>query len=193
MVEINTAAPDEWDTSNDAPDGDDYDAPDDCDPADGYDGEDTDEYEEELAEYDDEPDDDHGDDDHGDDEPEKKEAKFKNVVEFVEGYFVPVIRRRISDNDGGLSWDPRWWAYPEVVARLTALHQAWEEARTSDSMSAMSAWWVQHLEPHLRVILDGDTGPMANAKSNRSFIGWPTMPSDPVPSSVIDKILNQYG
>ncbi|WP_338020956.1 DUF4913 domain-containing protein [Rhodococcus sp. YH1] len=40
-----------------------------------------------------------------------------------------MIRRRISDNDGGLSWDPRWWAYPEVVARLTALHQAWEEDR----------------------------------------------------------------
>ncbi|CDZ90194.1 DUF4913 domain-containing protein [Rhodococcus ruber] len=184
MVEINTAAPDEWDTSNDAPDGDDYDAPDDYDPADEYDGEDTDEYEEELAEYDDEP-----DDDHGDDEPEKKEAKFKNVVEFVEGYFVPVIRRRISDNDGGLSWDPRWWAYPEVVARLTALHQAWEEARASDSMSAMSAWWVQHLEPHLRIILDSDTGPMANAKSDRSFMGWPTMPADPVPPNVLDTIL----
>ncbi|MDO1481791.1 DUF4913 domain-containing protein [Rhodococcus ruber] len=123
---------------------------------------------------------------------QEKEPKYTNVVEFVHGFFLPVIRRRISDNDGGLSWDARWWAYPEVVARLTALHQAWEEARASDSMSAMSSWWIQHLEPHLRVILDGDTGPMANAKSDRSFMGWPALPADPVPSSVLEKILNQY-
>ncbi|MFL1596103.1 DUF4913 domain-containing protein [Rhodococcus ruber] len=167
MVEINTTAPDEWDTSNDAPDGDDFDA--------------TDEYEDE----------DDLEDDQDEDKPEKKEPKFTNVVEFVEGYFVPVIRRRISDNDGGLSWDPRWWAYPEVVARLTALHQAWEEARASDSMSAMSSWWIQHLEPHLRVILDGDTGPMANAKADRSFMGWPAMPSDPVPPTVLDALSRQ--
>jgi hypothetical protein len=120
---------------------------------------------------------------------EKKEPKYQNVVEFVHGFFLPVIRRRISDSDGGLSWDARWWAYPEVVARLTALHQAWEEARASDSMSAMSSWWIQHLEPHLRVILDGDTGPMANAKSDRSFMGWPTMPSDPVPTNVLARIV----
>lgn len=117
--------------------------------------------------------------------------KFANVVEFVQGFFLPVIRRRISDNDGGLSWDARWWAYPEVVARLTALHQAWEEARVSDSAAAMSSWWIQHLEPHLRVILDGDTGPMANAKSDRSFLGWPALPTDPVPAAVLERILNQ--
>lgn len=177
MVEINTAAPDEWDTNNEAPDGD-FEATDDYDLADEYE---DDEFAEELVEG----------DAQGDDEPEKKQPKFKNVIEFVEGFFLPVIRRRISDNDGGLSWDPRWWAYPEVVARLTALHQAWEEARASDSMSAMSAWWIQHLEPHLRVILDGDTGPMANAKADRSFMGWLAMPSDPVPVAILDTILNQ--
>ncbi|MHC3370846.1 DUF4913 domain-containing protein (plasmid) [Rhodococcus aetherivorans] len=125
-------------------------------------------------------------------EQEKKQPKYTNVIDWVNGFFLPVIRRRISDNDGGLSWDPRWWAYPEVVARLTALHQAWEEARMSDSMSAMSSWWIQHLEPHLRVILDGDTGPMANAKTDRSFTGWPSMPADPVPSNLVDKIVNQH-
>ncbi|MBF4478263.1 DUF4913 domain-containing protein [Rhodococcus rhodochrous] len=189
MIEINTAAPDEWDANNEAPDGNDFDATDDYDPADEYEGEETDNFEEDefaeeqLAEN----------DDRNNDELEKKQPKFKNVIEFIEGFFIPVIRRRISDNDGGLSWDSRWWAYPEVVARLTALHQAWEEARASDSMSAMSAWWIQHLEPHLRVILDGDTGPMANAKADRSFMGWPAMPTDPVPSTVLDKILNDYG
>lgn len=176
MVEVNTAASDEWDTSNEAPDGDEYEdeyEPDEYEP-------DEDETDEPADEYEDET-----------DSPQKKEPKFANVIEWVNGFFLPVIRRRISDNDGGLSWDPGWWAYPEVVARLTALHQAWEEARASDSMSAMSSWWIQHLEPHLRVILDGDTGPMANAKADRSFMGWPAMPSDPVPPTVLDALSRQ--
>ncbi|ETT23809.1 hypothetical protein D092_20850 [Rhodococcus ruber Chol-4] len=177
MVEVNTAASDEWATSNEAPDGDEYE--DEYEPDEDTDEDETDEP---ADEYEDET-----------DSPQKKEPKFANVIEWVNGFFLPVIRRRISDNDGGLSWDPRWWAYPEVVARLTALHQAWEEARVSDSMSAMSSWWIQHLEPHLRVILDGDTGPMANAKADRSFMGWPAMPADPVPSNVIENILNYYG
>lgn len=168
MVDLAPSAADEWAAGNDAPDGDYFES-------------------DHAAEYE-------TDDEAEFDEPEDTpaiEPAFANVVEFVQGYFLPVIRRRISDNDGGLSWDPRWWAYPEVVARLTALHYAWEEARVSKSGSAMSAWWVQHLEPHLRVILDSDTGPMANAKSDRSFNGWPAMPSDPVPADVLATILNQ--
>lgn len=174
MVDLAPSNADEWAAGNDAPDSDYFES----------------DYDEEY-ETGDESESDHDDEF---DESEKAaviEPAFANVVEFVQGYFLPVIRRRISDNDGGLSWDPRWWAYPEVVARLTALHYAWEEARASKSASAMSAWWVQHLEPHLRVILDGDTGPMANAKSDRSFIGWPAMPSDPVPADALAAILNQ--
>lgn len=176
MVNFATLPADQWDADSDVPDGAGVD--------DDFDGDDENEAE---AAADD------GEAEFDDEVPDEAciEPAFANVVEFVEGYFVPVIRRRISDNDGGLSWDPRWWAYPEVVARLTALHQAWEEARVSDSAMAMSAWWVQHLEPHLRVILDGDTGPMANAKSDRSFMGWPAMPADPVPSTVFDMIAGQ--
>ncbi|QDC17357.1 DUF4913 domain-containing protein [Rhodococcus ruber] len=163
MVALDTAASQAWDTNNEAPDSD------------AYDDTVAQDYQDELD----------------DTEEAIIEPAFANVVEFVEGFFLPVIRRRISDNDGGMSWDPRWWAYPEVLARLAALHQAWEEARASDSMSAMSSWWIQHLEPHLRVILDGDTGPMANAKADRSFMGWPAMPSDPVPPTVLDALSRQ--
>lgn len=171
MVDLAPAASDEWDADNDAPDGEEFE---------NEHGPQF-ENERELESEDEAP------------EDARIEPKFANVVEFVQGYFLPVIRRRISDNDGGLSWDPRWWAYPEVVARLTALHQAWEEARASDSASAMSSWWIQHLEPHLRVILDGDTGPMANAKSDHSFMGWPALSADPVPAAVLNTILMQYG
>ena len=121
-----------------------------------------------------------------DEDADAIEPGFANVVDWVEGWFLPIIRRKITDTAGsGLSWDARWWAYPEVVARLTALHYAWEEARASDQMSAMSGWWIHHLEPHLRVILDGETGPMANADKTGSWMGWPSMPGAPVPAEVL--------
>lgn len=86
MVEVNIAAADEWDTDNEAPDGDDY--------------------EEELEpdQYEDETDDAADEYEDEADAPPTKEPKFVNVIEWVNGFFLPVIRRRISDNDGGLSW-----------------------------------------------------------------------------------------
>lgn len=58
-------------------------------------------------------------------------------------------------------------------------------------MSAVPSWWMQHLAPHLRVILDGNIGPMANAKADRNFMGWSAMPSDPILSAVLDAISRQ--
>ena len=118
------------------------------------------------------------------------EPKYATVVEWVEQFFVQVIRRRIIPAAGeGLSWDGRWWLYPEVVARLTALHYAWEEARASDKPSAMSAWWIHHLEPHVRVIFDSESGPMSNATGDGSFSGWPALPAAPVPTDLFDVIV----
>ncbi len=84
----------------------------------------------------------------------------------------------------GLSWDHRWWAYPEVVARLSSLHLAWEEARSSKDLSAMSSWWLHHLDPHLRVIFDSEHGPMSHANRENTFLGWPALPVAPAPPEV---------
>ncbi|MFD6401165.1 DUF4913 domain-containing protein [Nocardia sp. NPDC060249] len=117
--------------------------------------------------------------------PAPPERKFATVIDWVEGYLVKIVRRKLNPLAGkGLSWDERWWMYPEVVARLLALHEAWEEARASDSGSAMSSWWIQHLEPHLRVILDGDTGPMSLAAKDSGFHGHPPMPISAVPDEL---------
>lgn len=85
--------------------------------------------------------------------------QFPTVVEFVEQFLVFAINRKISTTPGsGLRWDPNWHQYPEVVYRLVALHEAYEVA-IIEGGAAPSSWWIQHLEPHMRVILDGDTGP----------------------------------
>ncbi|WP_307718092.1 DUF4913 domain-containing protein [Rhodococcus marinonascens] len=119
------------------------------------------------------------------------EPMYGSVVEWVEDFFTQVIRRRLGagGGEGGLAWDDRWWLYPEVAARLKSLWYAWEEARVSDKASAMSSWWIHHLEPHLRVILDGETGPMAHAKPDGSFSGWPALPHQPVPAELLPALV----
>lgn len=111
------------------------------------------------------------------------EPMYGSVVEWVEGWFTQVIRRKMGagGGEGGLAWDKRWWLYPEVAGRFKALWYAWEEAGASDKASAMSNWWIHHLEPHVRVIFDSDSGPMSHAKRDGSFSGWPALPREPMP------------
>ncbi|NKR65277.1 DUF4913 domain-containing protein [Rhodococcus hoagii] len=111
------------------------------------------------------------------DEEETIEPRYANVFEWVDHFFVKVIRRRINPDAGkGLAWDQRWWMYPEVVGRLKALHQAWEKARADKDPAAMSNWWIHHLDAHLRVILDGDTGPMSHAPTMHPSMGSAAVP-----------------
>ncbi|WP_306796600.1 DUF4913 domain-containing protein [Nocardia sp. XZ_19_369] len=114
---------------------------------------------------------------------EALEPMFPTVWDWVEGWFVKVIRRRIQTGKG-LSWDPAWWRYPEVVARFQALHAAWEFACASESPSAWSVWWVSHLDSHLRVIFDGETGPMSLAGSDSTFTGHTPLGSVALPDAV---------
>jgi hypothetical protein len=112
-----------------------------------------------------------------DDEEETIEPRYANVFEWVDCFFIKVIRRRINPDAGkGLAWDQRWWMYPEVVGRLKALHQAWEKARADKDPAAMSSWWIHHLDAHLRVILDGDTGPMSHAPTMHPSMGSAAVP-----------------
>ena len=127
-------------------------------------------------------------------EKEPVEPLYANVVEFVEEFFTQVIRRKMGmgAGDGGNVWDPRWMLYPEVAGRLKALWHAYEEARASDNASAMSNWWIHHLEPHVRVIFDGDTGPMSHAKEDGSWMGHPALPYEPVPRELLAALLGEH-
>lgn len=121
------------------------------------------------------------------------EPQYANVVEFVEQFFTQVIRRNmgLGAGAGGNVWDPRWALYPEVAGRLKALWFAYEEARASDKASAMSNWWIQHLEPHIRVIFDGDTGPMSHAKPDGSWMGHQALPYEAVPRELLADLLDE--
>lgn len=90
---------------------------------------------------------------------EETPRQYATVVEFVEQFLVHAIGYKMSTTPGqGLRWDPEWHKYPMVVYRLIALHEAFEHAYAAGG-SELSNWWVHHFDAHMKVLLDGDTGP----------------------------------
>jgi hypothetical protein len=90
------------------------------------------------------------------------------LLEWVETIFAPMVQRRV-DLGRGRTWCARWWAHPEVAVRLDALRLAWYELSApaepgADPGAGPSAWWINHVDPTLMSILDGDTGPMSGCR-----------------------------
>lgn len=113
------------------------------------------------------------------DEEEGPEPQYANVTEFVEGFLRNVVERKLSQATGkGLRWDPRWRRHPEVVLRLDALWKAFEGAVASEEPSAMSKWWIYDFDPHMRVLLDGETGPMSHDHDSDIYPPLPIAESD---------------
>ncbi|MCW4353417.1 DUF4913 domain-containing protein [Hoyosella sp. YIM 151337] len=117
---------------------------------------------------------------------EPPEFLFSTLEEWVSEWLARVIQRRLTQRPGhGLAWDPQWWRHDEVVARLHALWHAWEHARTSDDPSAMSWWWIQHCDPHLRVILDATHGPFSQISGTTGTV-LPPLTCYPAPPGHFD-------
>lgn len=66
----------------------------------------------------------------------------------------------VSDTKNERYCCPQWWAHPEAVNRLTALHAAYRQAVADDTMSA---WWIQHWDSHARVLFS-QHGPLRIAR-----------------------------
>jgi hypothetical protein len=93
------------------------------------------------------------------------------LLEWVEEVFAPMIQRRV-DLGRGQTWCARWWAHPEVAVRLDALRLAWYELSApaepgGDPGASYSAWFVNHVDPTLHTLLNGDTGPMSGCRPDR--------------------------
>jgi hypothetical protein len=100
-------------------------------------------------------------------EPGDEQPKL-GLLEWVEEIFCPMIQRRV-DLGRGRTWCACWWAHPEVAVRLDALRLAWYELTApaelgGDPGAGYSSWWVNHVDPTLMTLLDGDTGPMSGCR-----------------------------
>ncbi|MEU8548181.1 DUF4913 domain-containing protein [Streptomyces roseoverticillatus] len=110
---------------------------------------------------------------HGD----QAEFYFADVFDFVTGYLAHTIRRPLDGTSA--TWCPRWWDHPEAGARLSALWLAWEQLRL-EPMLGMTTWWIQHADPHLRILMDPKQGPFAACSpEGHTQTPFGPLPNDP--------------
>lgn len=100
---------------------------------------------------------------------------FKNVEEFVREYVAPTYRRKLGSSTA--TWCPEWWRHEEALQRLGAMWRTWENLRL-DPVAGMSTWFLQHGDPHMRVLMDPDRGPFAACHPKQ---GHATRPLEPLP------------
>ena len=104
---------------------------------------------------------------------------FGSVDEFVREKLRYTYARRVGPK-GSNRWDADWWMYPEAISRLDALWRAWEALRLEPTFG-MSAWWRDHADHHMRMLMSPD-GVFANARSENSA-GDP-LPYNPPPEGM---------
>ncbi|MEX5271537.1 DUF4913 domain-containing protein [Kocuria sabuli] len=84
---------------------------------------------------------------------------------WVEGLLAQVESVDLSAN---MHWCSQWWAHPEAVERLSALHAQWILARQENTMSS---WWVNHFDAHATVLFSV-RGPFAECGTSHVEKGY---------------------
>ncbi|QHC65093.1 DUF4913 domain-containing protein (plasmid) [Rathayibacter festucae] len=112
-------------------------------------------------------------------ESEEPTTHFGSADEFVRKQLIGTYRRRVmaQGSGAGLRWKAAWWESKEAQQRIEALWRAWEAAR-ADPKAGMSAWWINHCDPHMSVLLSAD-GPFADS-TDENRIGEPLPYTAPV-------------
>lgn len=124
-----------------------------------------------------------GADDNAADTSETDEGNaFPDVEEWVRRWLAPALAPQLTGDGRGLVFCPQWWAHKPVTIRLHALWTAWEQARRTQTLST---WWVSHADPHLRVLCDGENGPMRYCASDR-HIPTPSLAVIAAPAEWLD-------
>lgn len=106
---------------------------------------------------------------------------YGSVDEWMRKYWRHTYRRRVSGRGGGTGrWRARWWESDEAVQRLEAIWRAWEVARV-ERPPAMSAWWLNHADAHMRELLAVD-GPFAGSTDENNL--GDALPYEPPPEGM---------
>lgn len=92
---------------------------------------------------------------------------YPTLEQFVGDYVVETYRRVVGGTSGR-RWAADWWRYPEAVARLEALWEAFEHLHRQGGLG-MSVWWRDHADHHMSVLLAPD-GPFAEATDTNSWL-----------------------
>lgn len=109
---------------------------------------------------------------------EPVETQFQSVYEFVDRLLAPLYATtdiRISE----VNWARRWWAHPEVVARLDGLWRRYEQLRTDEPATFMETFLRGHADYHMRQIMKPG-GVFEDSK--REDTPSVPLPTDPIPT-----------
>lgn len=77
------------------------------------------------------------------------------LVEFVTEVLSPLYARQVSDTTSA-AWCPEWHQHPEALSRLDVVRRIYDEAIASGDPVMLSAWWLDHADPHMGKLLHPD-------------------------------------
>lgn len=107
---------------------------------------------------------------------EKPKPAFATLMEFVAFLFEKklIVRRP----GGAVAWCPQWYQHAEVIARLMV---CWDEFEKAKVNKTTSDWFLHHLDPHLAVIFNKNSGPFmaCTEKEHREIPALPLGKPDP--------------
>ena len=105
---------------------------------------------------------------------------YGNVEEFVKDRFVYLFAR---SPESGLAWCSEWYRHAEALSRLDAIWRAWEHLRL-DPATGMSNWWLHHVDPHMRVLMDPVAGPFTQCTNGVHNENPPPLPVQEPPAGL---------
>ncbi|MCZ2404392.1 DUF4913 domain-containing protein [Paenarthrobacter sp. Z7-10] len=77
---------------------------------------------------------------------------YTNPVEFFVELLAPSYVREVNEG-AQLAWCPEWYKHPEALIRMECIWRAWEHLRLEPALG-LSTWWLNHADPHMRVLMD---------------------------------------
>lgn len=88
--------------------------------------------------------------------PSQPDQHFSSVYEFVTEFLAkmyPFVESRQRD----VRWSPRWWAFPEAVARLSALWYRFEQLKQAEPATYLETFLRVHADYHMRYLMSEDS------------------------------------
>lgn len=102
------------------------------------------------------------------------EESIDNRAAFLDWFAEHFRTVEVTDSRESPPWCPEWWLHPEVNARLWALFLAHQEVETSESLGALSDWWLRHWDAHRAVLFNGQTGPFKDCSITKGHLAQRT-------------------
>jgi hypothetical protein len=77
---------------------------------------------------------------------------YSSAVEFFADLLAESYVREVNEG-AAFAWCQEWYKHPEALIRMESIWRAWEHLRLEPALG-ISTWWLNHADPHMRVLMD---------------------------------------